>query len=77
MIIKTCILQTTDSVDLSSFSADDNAALFLFHCKDVDDECRFTKYKRKFEKTPLLRFLQSQSLPNYVGILKTWYLTGY
>lgn len=43
-----------------------DAALSLFHCKDMKGECRSTHYKGKIDKMPLLRFLQSQTLPKYV-----------
>ncbi|XP_022804755.1 uncharacterized protein LOC111341974 [Stylophora pistillata] len=50
-------------------STNQKAAVHLFHCKqttNTQDKCPSTKFTGKVEKIPLIRFLRSQNLPNYV-----------
>ena len=49
-----------------------HAALSILHCKEKtvsESECRSTRYNGRIERTPLLKFLQSQILPKYVSRL--------
>ncbi|KAJ7390630.1 hypothetical protein OS493_023339 [Desmophyllum pertusum] len=62
---------TTDDQVAKKFglSTDRNAAVSLFHCKqktNSKDQCVSTQYKGKINKTPLIRFLKTRTLPKYV-----------